>query len=224
MDINIFTTLGELVVLFVIIILFLIVVTFVLGIYTTHSGKLVFPSLLLFALNLTYHPIKSILKFLKVDDLIIDRLSIDFRNQLNKKSFEKLDAKDTILILPHCLRANNCPAKLGYSGLECIKCGKCSIGTFQEICDLKEIGIYVVPGSTFIKHVIKQRPFKGVIGVACPVDLNQAMTFLSDHITQGVYLLNDGCINTLVDEEEVVYLLNILNPKTEYKTNILQEK
>lgn len=222
MDINIFTLLGEFVVLLVIILIFLMIITFILGAYMLRSEKLLFPNLLLATLSFTYQPIKNLLKFFKLDDLVIDRISINLRNRLNRKAFEKIEAKDTIIILPHCLRAKNCPAKLGDSGLDCIKCSKCSIGIFKEICERKEIGIYVVPGSTFIKHVIKQRPFKGVIGVACPVDLNQAMTFLSDYVTQGVYLLNDGCINTLVDTEEVIHLLNTVEPKTDYTSDIIE--
>ncbi|WP_455645183.1 DUF116 domain-containing protein [Methanosphaera sp.] len=175
-------------------------------------------------MNFTYPSIKYILEKFQFDDLIIDRISIDLRNKLNEKRFKELDAKDVIMVLPHCLRAMNCPAKLDHSGLECINCGKCSIGVFKEISDKKGIGMYIVPGSTFIKHVIKLRKFKGVIGVACPLDLNHAMTALSNYVVQGVYLLNDGCINTLVNEEEVIYLMNVLKPETNYtKENIQKE-
>ena len=207
MDFNIFTLVGEIIVLIAIILIFLISITFILGNYTLNNDKLMFPQLLLLALNLTYQPTKNIMKFFKCDELFVDRVSIN--------------AKDLIVILPHCLRAKNCPAKLGSSGLSCIKCGKCSVGIFEEICERKGIGIYIVPGSTFIKRVIKQRPFKGVICVACPVDLNQALMFLSNYITQGVYLLNDGCINTRVNENEVIYLLNTVKPTTNYTPEIV---
>lgn len=221
MDFNIFTLVGEIIVLIAIILIFLISITFILGNYTLNNDKLMFPKLLLLALNLTYQPTKNIMKFFKCDELFVDRVSITLRNRLNINSFKKLNAKDLIVILPHCLRAKNCPAKLGSSGLSCIKCGKCSVGIFEEICERKGIGIYIVPGSTFIKRVIKQRPFKGVICVACPVDLNQALMFLSNYITQGVYLLNDGCINTRVNENEVIYLLNTVKPTTNYTPEIV---
>ncbi|OED30641.1 DUF116 domain-containing protein [Methanosphaera sp. WGK6] len=216
MNINIFTLVGEIIVLGIIILLIAIIITIILGIYLLRKNKLIFPKILLFTLNFTYPSIKYLLQKFQFDDLIIDRISIDLRNKLNEKKFKELDAKDVIMVLPHCLRAMNCPAKLGHAGLECIKCGKCSIGTFKKISDEKGIGMYIVPGSTFIKHVIKIRKFKGVIGVACPLDLNTAMTALSNYTVQGIYLLNDGCINTLVNEDEVIYLMNILKPKTSY--------
>lgn len=216
MDINLFTLIGEIVVSVILILIILIFITTILGIYLLKKEKLIFPRILLFTLNITYPLIKSILKLFQLDDLIIDRISIDLRNKLNRQKFSKLNSEDVILVLPHCLRAINCPAKLGPSGLNCIKCGKCSIGILKKISDKKGINMYIIPGSTFIKNVIKQQPFKGVIGVACPVDLNNAMTSLTDFITQGVYLLNDGCINTLVDIDEVIYLINLTQPTTHY--------
>lgn len=216
MDINVYTLLGQLMVILIIILLILILITLILGFYTIKKDKLIFPRLLLITLNLTQSTIRYILRFFKLDELMIDRISIDLRNKINEEKFKQLDAKDVIMVMPHCLRINNCPAVLGPSGLECVKCGKCSIGTIKDIADMKGIDLYIVPGSTFIKNVIRKRPFKGVIGVACPVDLNNAMTALEDFTPQGVYLLKDGCIETLVDVDEVIDLINRTQPTTNY--------
>ena len=140
MDFNIFTLVGEIIVLIAIILIFLISITFILGNYTLNNDKLMFPKLLLLALNLTYQPTKNIMKFFKCDELFVDRVSINLRNRLNINSFKKLNAKDLIVILPHCLRAKNCPAKLGSSGLSCIKCGKC-----KAICPYDAIAKKVRP-------------------------------------------------------------------------------
>lgn len=217
MNLNFFTILGEAVVILLIILAILICITLILGVYLIKNKKLVLPGVLLFALNLTYPAIKKISKWLQLNDLLIDQISIDLRNKLNKQKFKKLYAKEVIIVLPHCLRANNCPAKLGKSGLECVKCCKCSIGTIKSISDKKEIDVYIVPGSTFIKNVIKQRSFKGVIGVACPLDLNLAMMSLEKYCPQGVYLLKDGCINTIVNVDEIIDLINITKPVTKFK-------
>lgn len=178
--------------------------------------KLIFPGLLLFTLNLTYPTIKYLIKKFKFNDKIIDQIGIDLRNNINREKFEKLYGKDVIIVLPHCLRALDCSAILGASGLECIECGKCSIGKIKRIANKKEIDVYIVPGSSFIKNILKKRSFKGVIGVACYVDLNVAMTSLSDFTTQGVYLLNDGCINTVVNVDEVIKLIDLTKPCTNY--------
>ncbi len=223
MNLNIYTTIGQIVVILLIILVILCIITVLLGLYLLKKNKLVFPKLLLFTLNLTYPIIKNISRFLQLDDLMIDRISIDLRNRINKLEFEKTDAKDVIIVLPHCLRDTSCPAKLGKSGLECIKCGKCSIGKIKNISDKKNIDLYIVPGSSFIKNIVKQRKFKAVIGVACPVDLNLAMTSLHDFTPQGVYLLTDGCINTTVNVDEVIELINKTLPTTDYRIDELED-
>lgn len=217
MDINFYTLLGELVVVLLIILLILICITLILGFYLIRKDKLIFPRLLLFTHSLTYPAIKRILIFLQFNDLVIDQIGIDLRNRVNKEKFKKLNAVDVIMVLPHCLRSLNCPAVLGESGIECVCCGQCSIGTIKKISNKKGIDVYIVPGSTFIKNVIKKRSFKGVIGVACPVDLNSAMTSLESFVPQGVYLLKDGCINTIVDEDEIIDLINQTQPVTNYR-------
>ncbi|RAP51702.1 MAG: hypothetical protein BZ138_04645 [Methanosphaera sp. rholeuAM270] len=217
MDINFYTVLGELVVILIIILLILICITLILGFYLIYKQKLIFPSLLLFTLNLTYPTIKKLLVLFQLNDLIIDQISIDLRNRINRDKFKKLNAEEVIMVLPHCLRATNCPAVLGESGIECVCCGKCSIGIIKKISTNKGVDVYIVPGSTFIKNVLKKRPFKGVIGVACPLDLNLAMTSLEKFVPQGVYLLRDGCINTAVDVDEVIDLVNLTQPTTNYR-------
>ena len=133
MDINIFVLIGELIVIAVIILAIFIIITLVLGKTLLKTRKLLFPRLLLFTLDLTYPVIKKLLILFKKDDLLIDRISIDLRNRMNRNTFKTLDAKDVVIILPHCLRAQKCPAVLGNSGLECVECGKCSIGVFKII-------------------------------------------------------------------------------------------
>ena len=219
MEINLYTLLGQLMIFIIIILIILIFITLILGYYLLKRKKLVFPKILLFGLNITYPIIKYILKSLELDDLIIDRISIDLRNKLNEKKFEKINSKDVIIVLPHCLRAIDCPAKLGPTGIECINCNRCAIGVIKEIADKKEITTYIVPGSSFIKNILKIKPFKAVIGVACPIDLNKSMTALSDFKPQGVYLLKDGCINTIVNVDEVIDLINKTQPTTNYSAD-----
>lgn len=220
MDFNIFTLIGELTILILIILLVLILITLILGAYLIKKEKLIFPGVLLFTLNLTYPAIKYLLKALQFNDLLIDQISIDLRNKMNMKKFKELEGKDVIIVLPHCLRAPSCPAILGSSGLECVECGQCCIGSVKKVSKKKDIDIYIVPGSSFIKNILKKRQFKGVIGVACPVDLNVSMMALSGFVTEGVYLLNDGCINTMVNVDEIIELIDLTKPVTNYRAEI----
>ena len=71
MDMNIFTLVGEIVVVGVVIILILIAISLILGVYQLENKKLVFPRVLLFAINLTYPTTKRMLKLLNMDELLI---------------------------------------------------------------------------------------------------------------------------------------------------------
>ena len=143
MDLNLFTLLGEIVVILLIILLILIAITLILGAYLIKNKKLIFPGLLLFALNLTYPVIKKIFRWFQLNELLIDEISVDLINRINRDKFRTLNAKDVIMVLPHCLRAPNCPAKLGESGLECVNCGNCSIGIIKTVSDKKGIDMYI---------------------------------------------------------------------------------
>ena len=63
--------------------------------------------------------------------------------------------------------------------------------------------LYIVPGSSFVKKIVKENNFKAVIGVACHEDLNQMMMLLSDYCPQGVLLSKTGCFETKVDIKKV---------------------
>lgn len=61
----------------------------------------------------------------------------------------------------------------------------------------EEVGyrVFIVPGSSFAKRILKENKCKAVLGVACYRDLNISMMKISNLpiVTQGVPLLKDGC-------------------------------
>lgn len=83
------------------------------------------------------------------------------------------------------------------------ECGKCSIGVIKKKADKLGYSLYIVPGSSFVKKIVKENNFKAVIGVACHEDLNQMMMLLSDYCPQGVLLSKTGCFETKVDIKKV---------------------
>ncbi|MGZ7136464.1 MAG: DUF116 domain-containing protein, partial [Methanobacterium sp.] len=68
---------------------------------------------------------------------------------------------------------------------------------------------FIIPGSTFLKKIVKENNFKAVLGVACYQDLNLAMMKLSDFSCQGVALLKDGCVCTKVDSRAVLDKMDV---------------
>ncbi|MDO5852133.1 MAG: DUF116 domain-containing protein [Methanobacteriaceae archaeon] len=204
-----FNSIGKIVLFILSILIIIMIITLILGRHLLKNGKIIFPNILLFTLDISYGLLKRICELVNIDSTFLDNIGIDLQNNINKEKFKHINPEDIILVLPHCLRGMNCPATLGTSGLECIKCNKCDIGKIKEVADKKNMKLFITPGSSFIKNIVKNTEFKGVIGVACPHDLNAAMTNLSTYTCQGVYLLKEGCINTRVNVNEVIDLMNI---------------
>lgn len=198
-----YTFLGQLVVFLAILIIILFIVILVLGVLIARKNEIKFPRFILFVVDSLYFPFKSIANFLKLDEYLIDNISIKVRDELNKEKFRSIPAEKTLIFLPHCLKHKNCPATLQKEGLNCTKCGLCSIGVVKKKTEPMGYKMYIVPGSSFVKKIVKENKFKAVLGVACHEDLNQMMMLLSDFCPQGVLLEKTGCFETKVNIKKI---------------------
>ena len=199
-----FQLIGEGVVLLVFLIVVILIVGVLLGVILVRRNKLLFPSLIIFIVNVFYSPLKSFANLLGLDDALVDNIGIEVRNKVNKTKFDKIPPEDKIIVLPHCLRSAHCEAALKETGIKCTYCGKCAIGTIKQKAEPMGYRLFIVPGSSFVKKIVQQNKFKSVVGVACHVDLNQTMMALSDFAPQGVLLSTSGCFQTKVDVSKVL--------------------
>jgi len=71
------------------------------------------------------------------------------------------------------------------------------------------IRVFVVPGGTFAKRVLISARPRAVVGVACYPNLHEGMlnAKLAGIPAQGVPLKKTGCINTIVDFDELLIKL-----------------
>ncbi len=200
---------GQIVFVALILLLILLSVTLILGRMLIEKDRLVFPKLLLFTMDVFYGLFKKFSESMGFDGKIVDNIGVEVRNKVNEKHFKKIKPKDTILVLPHCLRHLECEAKLETSGLVCENCKRCVIGVLKEKGEEMGFSIFIIPGSTFLKKIVEQNKFKAVIGVACFQDLNLGMMKLSKFPCQGVPLIRDGCVNTKVDSRAVLEIMGV---------------
>lgn len=134
------------------------------------------------------------------DELL--RLYVESKNRSLIESFASIPYNERVLLLPQCLRAKDCPAEIGNFGYECKDCGRCSIKTIRQMCKkLGYKGVFIMPGGSLAQKIIRELNPKASLGVACSKELVLG-SYLCEKmgvIGQGVELLKDGCINTLVD-------------------------
>ncbi|MFW6142165.1 MAG: DUF116 domain-containing protein [Candidatus Saliniplasma sp.] len=156
--------------------------------------------------------LKSFLNKIEIDEDLYDQVYITIKNKAYKKVFDETPKRDIIIFLPQCLRnTEKCEAELTDEGYKCNHCGACSISNIiKNSEELGYGGVFVVPGGSLVRNIIKNKRPGAVVGVACNYELVEGIEHATIHNvpTQGIPLLRDGCKDTEVDEEEVLDLLD----------------
>jgi hypothetical protein len=193
--------LGYVVLIVLLVVAFLALIMLVVTSVSMRRGRFYLPRLLRPGLIILEGLAKTLWRVSNLDDREVIAFSIRLHNQLNKERFSKLPMKDRMVFLPQCLRSTDCPSNLSTEGLVCKRCMRCSIG--RAIDELEGYGckVSIVPGSTFIKRLVKKYRPKGIVGVGCLMEIKEGleMTDRMDLPAMGVVTLKDGCIETVVD-------------------------
>jgi hypothetical protein len=147
-----------------------------------------------------------------VDEKDLFQLYVKTKNSASRERFASTPYSERILFLPQCLRSKECPAELGEYGYECQECGKCTLKKIIHLAkNLGYKGVFILPGGSIAKNIISKVKPKACVGVACFKELFLG-SFLCEKIgvlAQGVALLRDGCVNTLVDWKSLKDALHI---------------
>ena len=173
------------------------------------TGRSFFPNAMSLLISGLESPLKSILNFLNLDDTIIDKTAIDLKNRLYRPIFSKTSFSERALFLPQCLRSTECPARLDPEGIKCLKCGKCVIKEISDEAERLGYKVFVVPGSSFIRRMLYKYKPKAIIGVGCMPEVKAGLDICYKYKVpgQGIVLKKTGCINTVVDVEELFFVL-----------------
>ncbi|MCA9158203.1 MAG: polyprenyl synthetase family protein [Planctomycetales bacterium] len=116
------------------------------------------------------------------------------------------DPKRRLFLLPHCLKhAEGCPADYDEFGMNCKKCGACSIADFRSVAEDMGYKVLVAEGSPVVLKIIVSGYVDAIVGVACLNVLEKAIDkiLLSGIPCMAVPLLSSDCRNTSVDEDWV---------------------
>ncbi|WP_319506939.1 DUF116 domain-containing protein [uncultured Methanolobus sp.] len=161
-------------------------------------------------LDFFYMPLKYF--FYKFSDSrILDKWMVSLKNISNRNDFRKTQKR--MIITPHCMRSMDCPASSTKTGIQCISCGKCIFSKLKEDAEKYGYDLYIVTGSSFVKHVLKEKNYDAALLIACDYELNKVMMGLKGQkiVTYGIPMLNDGCFNTEVEYGNVLDTLKMLS-------------
>lgn len=115
-----------------------------------------------------------------------------------------------LFLLPHCLKhAEGCPADYDEFGMNCKKCGACSIADFRTVAEEMGYKVLVAEGSPVVLKIIVSGYVDAIVGVACLNVLEKAIDkiLLAGIPCMAVPLLSSDCRNTSVDEEWVMEMV-----------------
>lgn len=197
--------LGLLIILFI---LFSVVAVY----FFVQKNRLFFPRWALIFLIIFELPVKLISRKFGIEKKQIDLMIVQITNNFMKEAYTATPYKDRAVFLPHCLRWEKCPAPLTAEGIDCKMCGKCPVSDVVKVG--KELGtrVFVCPGSTVVKRMIKKYRPKAILGIGCHKETKEGaeIVIFFNLPAQAVVLQRDGCVNTLVDKEEVIEQMRAL--------------
>jgi geranylgeranyl diphosphate synthase, type II len=132
-----------------------------------------------------------------------------------KRQFLALPFNRRMLLLPHCLKhADGCPAEYDEFGLDCERCGACSIADYKVRAEQLGYKVLVAEGSPVVLKIIVSGHIDGILGVACLNVLEKAIdkVLLAGVPSYAVPLHSGDCKNTTLDEAWVWECLDKYEP------------
>lgn len=187
------------------------------------TRKLLIPNITLPILHLLESPIRWILWKVGIEEDIVSNMMIDLINMRYRDQYVKTPYDDRMVFLPQCLRHPKCPAPMSEEGIMCISCGRCGIGAIKEEANQLGTRLFIAPGSSLIKRMIKRYKPKAILGIGCSMEVKEGTELISaiGMPVQGIKLLNDGCVNTRLD---IVSLMEMIKADPKTKDIMLSKK
>ncbi len=139
-----------------------------------------------------------------------------WREQVQATAFNR-----RLLLLPHCLKhAEGCPADYDEFGLDCRKCGACSVADFKTKAEDLGYKVLVSEGTPIVLKIIVSGHVDAIVGVACLNVLEKAFDkiLLAGIPCVAAPLLSSNCRSTSVDDDWVSELIDLKTPPPAVQT------
>lgn len=196
---------GEITILVILGMLLVSFVLVVISLYSIKRGKLYFPHLIRAGIVLLEGTMKAFFRLLGLEDREMLTFIIKIHNTMNSAAFSKIPLAERAVFFPQCLRSAKCPAHLTPEGLKCVGCGQCTVGDARQLLEKMGYRVFVIPGSSFIKRMVKKYHPRAIIGVGCLTEVKEGID-MADKIglvAMGVVTIKEGCVETLVNWQDV---------------------
>jgi hypothetical protein len=177
----------------------------IISLYSIRKGRLYFPTLVRSGLVFLEGLMKAFFRLLGLEEREMLSFFIKLHNAMNTTEFERIPVSERAVFMPQCLRSSKCPAHLTPEGLKCRNCGQCTVGEARTILEKMGYRIFIVPGSSFIKRMVKKYRPKAIIGVGCLSEVKEGIDMADKMglVAMGVVTMKEGCVETLVNWADI---------------------
>lgn len=198
---SLFILIGKVVVFGALALLVLAILGSLLIAYSFKTERFIFPNFMLFSITVLETLVKALFRLVGVDDAIVDDVGIALKNKISMKKFRDTPINKRLIFLPQCLRAADCPSKLSPEGMKCIECGRCEVGPAVKSAESMGYKVFIVPGSSFIKRLVRKHKPGAILGVGCITEIKAGLEMCEKLNLFGVGLVLDkaGCVLTVLN-------------------------
>lgn len=168
---------------------------------------------------------EDLLRTMGLSEQYLGFTMVAISNEFWRDQVSAIDFKRRLLLLPHCLKhAEGCPADYDEFGLDCRKCGACSVADFKTRAEDLGYKVLVSEGTPIVLKIIVSGHVDAIVGVACLNVLEKALdkVLLAGIPCVATPLLSSNCRSTSVDEDWVAELIDLKTepPKATTKTYV----
>jgi geranylgeranyl pyrophosphate synthase len=164
---------------------------------------------------------EKLLKGMDLGEQYLGFTMVCLSNEFWRDQVQAIDFTRRLLLMPHCLKhAEGCPADYDEFGLDCRKCGACSIADFKVKAEDLGYKVLVSEGTPIVLKIIVSGHVDAIVGVACLNVLEKALdkVLLAGVPCVAVPLLSSNCRSTSVDDDWVGELIELRTEPPAAKT------
>src|SRR5204862_2468640 len=161
------------------------------------------------------------LRELGLDPQYLGFTMVCIANEFWREQVQAIPFNRRLLLVPHCLKnAEGCPADYDEFGLDCRKCGACSVADFKTKAEDLGYDVLVSEGPPIVLKIIVSGHVDAIVGVACLNVLEKALDkiLLAGIPCVAAPLLSSNCRSTSVDDDWVSELIDLHTPKEQPQT------
>ncbi len=202
---NLVYLIGEITIILILGALITAFILVIISLYSIKKKRLYFPELIKSGLVLLEGLMKGMFRFFGLEDRELYTFLIKLINSMNASEFSNVPVAERAVFIPQCLRSSKCPAHLTPEGLKCRNCGQCNVGEARLLLERLGYRVFIVPGSSFIKRMVRKYRPKAIIGIGCLAEVKEGMDMADKLglVAMGIVTLKEGCVETVANWQEI---------------------